>query len=161
MPIYEFYCSDCNTIFNFFSSRINTQKRPMCPKCKKGPIERLISRFAFVRGVKEDDGVKFPDIDEGKLSKALDLLEREANINENDPRQVAQLTRKLFEITGLNPGSGFEEALRRLEAGDDPDKIEEEMGDLLSNEEIFDISSKIRQKSKKKQPERDETLYYL
>ncbi|XCN71926.1 MAG: FmdB family zinc ribbon protein [Candidatus Electrothrix aestuarii] len=35
MPIYEFYCQDCNTIFNFFSSRINTEKRPDCPKCGK------------------------------------------------------------------------------------------------------------------------------
>lgn len=161
MPIYEFYCEDCNTIFNFFSSRVDTEKRPMCPKCKKGPIERLISRFSFIKGVKEDNGVKLPDIDEEKLSKALHLLEREANINEDDPKQAAQLTRKLFEITGLNPGGGFEEVLRRLEAGDDPDKIEEEMGDLLSEEEIFNMPSKTRQKAKKKPPERDETLYYL
>ena len=33
MPIYEFYCPDCNTIFNFFCRRIVTDKKPACPKC--------------------------------------------------------------------------------------------------------------------------------
>ena len=27
MPIYEFYCPDCNTLFNFFSRTINTSKK--------------------------------------------------------------------------------------------------------------------------------------
>jgi uncharacterized protein YlaI len=36
MPIYEFYCSRCNTMFNFFSSRVNTGKKTMRPKCDKG-----------------------------------------------------------------------------------------------------------------------------
>jgi putative FmdB family regulatory protein len=162
MPIYEFYCDDCNTIFNFFSSRVNTEKKPMCPKCNRGPIVKLMSRFAFVKGVKEDDVMKMPDLDEDKLSKAIHLLEREAkNINEEDPKQAAQLTRKLFDITGLNLGAGVEEVLRRVEAGEDPDKIDEEMGDMLSEEGISNMSSRSRQKARKNPPERDETLYYL
>jgi hypothetical protein len=28
MPIYEFYCEDCHTIFNFFSKNVNTTKKP-------------------------------------------------------------------------------------------------------------------------------------
>ncbi|MBE0426729.1 MAG: zinc ribbon domain-containing protein [Nitrospirae bacterium] len=162
MPIYEFYCEDCNTIFNFFSSRINTEKRPMCPKCNSGPIVRLMSRFAFVKGAKEDDAMKMPDLDEEKLSKAMHLLEREAkNINEEDPKQAAQITRKLFDIAGLNLGAGVEEVLKRVEAGEDPDRIDEEMGDMLNEEEIFNTPSKSRQTVKKRPPERDETLYYL
>ena len=34
MPIYEFYCRKCNTIYNFFSRSVNTEKIPFCPKCK-------------------------------------------------------------------------------------------------------------------------------
>ncbi|MDP3283707.1 MAG: zinc ribbon domain-containing protein, partial [Desulfobacterales bacterium] len=34
MPIYEFYCQDCNTIYNFFSKSVNTKKSPNCPMCK-------------------------------------------------------------------------------------------------------------------------------
>ncbi|MGD2029649.1 MAG: zinc ribbon domain-containing protein, partial [Desulfobacterales bacterium] len=40
MPIYEFYCRDCNTIFNFFSKTINTTKKPKCPKCKTKTLTR-------------------------------------------------------------------------------------------------------------------------
>ena len=31
MPIYEFYCAKCNTIYNFFSRTANTDKIPTCP----------------------------------------------------------------------------------------------------------------------------------
>ena len=33
MPIYEFYCASCHTVFNFLSKRINTDGTPACPKC--------------------------------------------------------------------------------------------------------------------------------
>jgi putative FmdB family regulatory protein len=162
MPIYEFYCADCNTIFNFFSSRVNTEKRPKCPKCDKGPLERVISRFAILKGVKEHDDMEMPELDEAKLGKAMSLLEKDANgLNEDDPRQAAHLMRRLCDTTGLNLGSGMEEALRRMEAGEDPDKIEEEIGDILNEEDFFNLSSKASQKIRKKPPERDETLYYL
>jgi len=35
----------------------------------------------------------------------------------------------------MNLGDGFREALSRLEAGDDPDQIDEEMGDILTSED--------------------------
>ena len=45
------------------------------------------------------------------------------SLDENDPRQGAQLMRKLFSATGMPVGGGMEEALRRMEAGEDPEKI--------------------------------------
>jgi putative FmdB family regulatory protein len=161
MPIYEFYCTDCNTIFNFFSHRVNIEKRPMCPKCNKGPLDRLISRFSFLKGTEEQGDMGMPELDETKVQRALSLLEREAkDINEDDPRQAAHLIHRLFDTTGMNLGSGIEEALRRMEAGEDPDKIEKEMGDVLS-EDIFKASPKAFRKGRRKPPERDETLYCL
>jgi hypothetical protein len=53
------------------------------------------------------------------------------HINEDDPRQSAQLMRKLLEATGAPANRKVEEALKRLEAGENPEKIEEEMGDVL------------------------------
>jgi succinate dehydrogenase/fumarate reductase flavoprotein subunit len=41
--------------------------------------------------------------------------------------------RRLFASTGLPVGAGMEEALRRMEAGEDPEKIEEEMGDTMED----------------------------
>ena len=54
MPIYEFYCEDCNTIFNFFSKTVNTTKRPNCPMCKKRKLSRQMSAFSFTGRAKED-----------------------------------------------------------------------------------------------------------
>lgn len=162
MPIYEFFCADCNTIFNFFSSRVNTEKRPLCPKCNKGPLDRLMSRFAVLKGAEEQDDIGMPELDEAKLGKAMSLMEQEAkNLNEDDPRQAAHLMRKLCDTTGLDLGSGMEEALRRMEAGEDPEKIEEDMGNILNEGDLFATPSKISMRVRKKPLERDETLYYL
>ena len=46
MPIYEFYCADCHTIFNFLSKAVNTSKRPPCPKCRR-KLERQVSLFSM------------------------------------------------------------------------------------------------------------------
>jgi putative FmdB family regulatory protein len=162
MPIYEFYCSDCNTIFNFFSRRVNTEKQPVCPKCDKGPLERLISGFAVLKGAKEESEIGMPNLDEAKLKNAMFLLEREAeNLNEDNPEKSAHLTRKLCDIAGLDLGSRMEEALKRMEAGEEPEKIEEEVEDILKNEDLLNKSPKTSKKAKKKSPVLDETLYYL
>lgn len=162
MPIYEYYCADCHTIFNFFSYRINTDKKPSCPKCQRGPLNRVISSFAVLRGVKEEDDMGLLDLDETKMEKAVSMMEREAqNLDENDPKQAAQLMRKLCTTTGLDLGKGMDEALRRMEAGEDPDTIEKEMGDLLNGKDLFKKSSKVSRKTSKKPPSRDEKLYYL
>ncbi|NWF51476.1 MAG: zinc ribbon domain-containing protein [Nitrospirae bacterium] len=162
MPIYEFYCADCNTIFNFFSPLVNTEKRPLCPRCKKGPLDRLISRFSVLKGAKEKYGSVVDGLDESKMEKAMSLLEDEVkDINEDDPKQAAYLMRKLIDATGLKLGSKMEEAFRRMEAGEDPDKIEEEMGDILNDEDLLNSTTKTLPRAKKKPPERDETLYYL
>jgi hypothetical protein len=50
---------------------------------------------------------------------------------------MARMMRKLFDTTGLPLGPNMEEAIRRMEAGEDPDKIEEELGDLLDQEDPF------------------------
>jgi len=161
MPIYEFYCEDCNTIFNFYSRTVNTTKRPICPRCKKRELSRQISAFSMISGKdKSENGL--PDIDEARLEKAMGLLASEAEkINEDDPRQAARLMRRFSEITGINLGSGMKEALDRMEAGEDPEKIEAEMADILE-EEPFALEKKGRTKPEEKiKPEIDETLYEL
>ncbi|MDP4979524.1 MAG: zinc ribbon domain-containing protein [Desulfobacterales bacterium] len=164
MPIYEFYCEDCNTIFNFFSKTINTTKKPKCPKCKTKKLSRQMSAFSFTGKAKEDSDMDDLPFDEGKMEKAMQMLAGEAeNINEDDPRQAANLMRKLTDMTGLELGTGMQEALKRMEAGEDPDAIEAEMGDLLEGEEPFLLPEKKGGLTAKKRPapHKDETLYDL
>lgn len=163
MPIYEFYCHQCNTIYNFFSKSVNTQKIPQCPKCDNTKLKRKVSIFATISGRKESDSDEaMPDIDESKMEKAMAMLANEAGrINEDDPRQAAQLMRKLSDATGLRLGAGMEEALGRMERGEDPDRIEAEMGDLLEGEEPFLMEAKSKAGARREKPKVDETLYDL
>ena len=57
----------------------------------------------------------------------------------------------------------MEEALSRMEKGEDPEKIEAEMGDTLESEEPFLLPDKNGKPAKAKyiRPLRDETLYDL
>lgn len=163
MPIYEFYCKDCHTIYNFFSSTVNTKKTPGCPKCKNKKLAKQVSLFA-VTGRAEEHSMDDLPIDESKMEKAMEMMAKEAeNINEDDPRQAAKLMRKLTDMTGMGLGHNMEEALARMERGEDPEKIEAEMGDLMSEEEPFILPGKKGGKGKKNQqaPRKDETLYDL
>ena len=143
MPIYEFYCPSCHTVFNFLSKRINTEGTPACPKCGKA-ISRKPSTFAVSRNRPEPKGGEgppgaggemgdpFANMDESQLESAMESLASEADgIDENDPRQAANVMRKLFDATGMPLGGGMQEALKRMESGEDPEKIEEDMGDIL------------------------------
>ena len=162
MPIYEFYCRKCNVIFSFFSKTVNTEKIPTCPRCKKTKLTRQMSPFSTPRGATEEDESGMPDMDESKMMQAMSAIAQEADgLDENDPRQAANLMRKLSDMTGLNLGNGMEEALRRMEAGEDPEQVEAEMGDLLEGEEPFAVKKKGAKAGKRRPPKVDTELYEL
>lgn len=166
MPIYEFYCPDCHTVFKFLSRRVNTDKRPSCPRCERSDLERRVSLFAISKGRKDSDSDEpLHDVDEGHIEKAMEAMAGEMEgLDEDDPRQAARVMRKLYDATGLQVGAGMEEAIRRMEAGEDPDKIEAEMGDVLEQEDPFATKAKSGLKHLSKQllpPKKDDTLYDL
>ena len=167
VPIYEFYCSDCHTVFNFYARKTNTKKRPKCPQCGRPKLDRRLSRFAISKGraePRESDDLP-PGFDEAKMEKVMAEMASEAeSMSEDNPRQMARFMRKLQDASGLELGTGMQEALRRLEAGENPDKIEEEMGDLLAAEEPMfgEGSGGLRSLARRlKPPKVDETLYDL
>lgn len=163
MPIYEFYCDRCNTIYNFFSRTINTRKKPKCPTCKTVTLSRQMSAFAFTgRAQEQGEGDDLP-IDESKMEQAMQMLAGEAeHMNEDDPRQAANLMRKLTDMTGLEMGGGMQEALRRMERGEDPEQIEADLGDVLENEDPFQLAAKKGGGGRRRPaPKHDETLYDL
>ena len=166
MPIYEYYCKKCNTIYEFFSRTINTDTIPKCPTCQRPELERIMSGFATISDSSDgaESAMDMPDIDESKMQKAMSMLEKNMDkIDEDDPRQAARLMRDLTSATGLEMGDSMEEALSRLEKGEDPEKIEQEMGDLLEgDDQLFKKSNKTRKKkASRPKPKKDETLYEL
>ena len=84
------------------------------------------------------------------------------NLDENDPRQAAQLMRKFSSMTGMELGEGMQQAIDRMEAGEDPEAIEADMGDLMDKEEPFVLPGKKGARSLHHlPPRRDETLYEM
>ncbi len=138
MPIYEFYCPDCHTVFNFLSRSVNTTTRPHCPRCKRPELERKASAFAISKGRAEPTEDGLAGVDDSRLERAMQTLAKESEgIDGGDPREMARLMRKVYDSTGLPLGESIDEAIRRLEAGEDPDSIEEAMGDVLDEEDPF------------------------
>jgi putative FmdB family regulatory protein len=142
MPIYEFACPDCRVVFNFLSKRVNPERLPTCPKCGNKKMARQMSGFATPRGVKEpaagsseEGGEPMPDFDDPRMMRAMGELERDMeHMDENNPRHMAHMMKKMKDImpAGSVPRE-LDVAIKRLEAGEDPEKIEEDMGDLLGD----------------------------
>ncbi|MEE4314607.1 MAG: zinc ribbon domain-containing protein [Desulfofustis sp.] len=161
MPIYEFYCQPCNTVFNFYSKRIDTTTTPNCPLCGGHDLQRQVSMFATIGKASEEDD-QFAGLDENKMEQALESLMRESEgINEDDPRQMAGLMRKFSEKTGINLGENMEEAIARMERGEDPEQIEQEMGELFEGDDFSFDAMKKRALARSERPRHDETLYDL
>jgi len=144
MPIYEFACPKCRVIFNFFSQRVSPKRPPVCPKCGNKKMEKQMSNFAMPRGAKESTGADesagpgeegMPNLDDPRVMRAMNEMERDmAHMDENNPRHMAQMMRKMKDI--MPPGTMPKEmdaAIKRLEAGEDPEKIEADMGDVLGD----------------------------
>ena len=74
-----------------------------------------------------------PDMDDPRVMRAMSEMERDMeHLDENNPRHMAIMMKKMKDI--LPPGSvpkDLDVAIKRLEAGEDPEKIEEDMGDVF------------------------------
>src|SRR5205809_1091543 len=143
MPIYEYACPKCRVIFNFLSKRINPERLPSCPKCGNKNMVKQMSRFAMSRRLKEpvakaegEEGQGLmPDFEDPRVERAMLDLERDMeHLDESNPKHMAHMMRKMKDL--MPPGSVPKEldvAIKRLEAGEGPEKIEEDMGDLLGD----------------------------
>jgi putative FmdB family regulatory protein len=142
MPIYEFACPKCRKIFSFLSKRINPDRLPVCPKCGNKKLSKQLSRFAMSRKVAEPaaktgdtDGPPMPDFDDPRMERAMMEMERDMeHLDENNPKHMAHMMRKMKDLmpAGTMPKE-LDVAIKRLEAGEDPEKIEVDMGDVLGD----------------------------
>lgn len=143
MPIYEFACPKCRRIFSFLSKRVAPDRLPVCPKCGNKKMSKRISRFALTRKLAEPTAKTgaepgeppMPDMDDPRVARAMAEMERDMeHLDENNPRHMAHMMKKMKDL--MPPGSVPKEldlAIKRLEAGEDPEKIEADMGDALGD----------------------------
>jgi len=167
MPIYEYRCAKCGRISQFLVRNIASHTTPACPRCGASNMTRLISRVTVIGGRKgrradstdpadspettepaappspsepadtaEDGGFEPTEADVARMERLLE------SVDENDPRSIGRAMREMAAIAREPLEGEMEEVVRRLEAGEDPDKIEEKMGDALGGgdegDELYD-----------------------
>jgi len=172
MPIYEFYCPDCHTVFSFFSATVDTAARPACPKCGRPDLGRRPSRFATLSAGRAEEGEAdaddpFAGVDEARMERAMEELGAEfegmGDDAEPDPRQMSRLLRRFSEVTGLEAGPKLREMLDRLERGEDPEALEAEMGGDEGDDDLSDFFALKKRLAggRAARPKVDETLHFL
>jgi predicted nucleic acid-binding Zn ribbon protein len=144
MPIYEYYCSDNNKIYQFFAKTLAQGKTiPKCPDNPAFGMEKLVSAFAVTGARKTESAGGSPTegaeggepppgddaSDDPRLEAAMGAMEGEfANVDENDPRAMGRMMRRMAELTGEKIEGEMEEVVRKLEEGADPDSLEDQLG---------------------------------
>lgn len=146
MPIYEYYSPDTNRIYSFFAKTLAQGRRvPKCPDDPKARMVKLVSSFAIGGGGGErEPGGGGGDAagpgseggsDDPRMEQALGAMEKEFSaIDENDPRAMARMMRRMSELTGEKMDEPMEAAMRKLEEGADPESLEEEFGDAFGDD---------------------------
>jgi len=187
VPIYEFYCESCNTVFSFFTSRIDTAASPACPRCGRPELPRKPSRFAGISkksgaGPGGDDSEgddPLAGLDDDRMAGAMESLAAEMEgmdeSAEKDPKQMMRFLERFQQATGLEAGPKMEGMMARLAEGADDEEIEARMGGGEGEDDPHgegpppgaddDFSDFFRKKKEaaasRRRPRVDDTLYFL
>ena len=144
MPIYEYRCAGCKRrVSVFFQSFATAEQRVAageveCPSCGSKELSRLVSRVNTVRSGSAFDSESFGDFDDGDDAGGM-FGGMFGGMDGDDPRAIARWARQMKDQLGddADLGPEFDRALARIESGEDPDKVMEDldpeaMGDLGS-----------------------------
>jgi hypothetical protein len=135
MPIYEFYCPDNHRIYQFYARTL--AQAGVVPKCPDNPgyrMRKILSSFAVTGSDRPGEGdpgragAGGPG-DDPRMQAAMGQMEREfSSVDENDPRAMGRMMRRMADLTGEPIGGEMEEVVRKLEEGADPDSLEDQLG---------------------------------
>jgi hypothetical protein len=134
MPIYEYYCPDNHTVYQFYAKTLAQGRTiPRCPDNPAFRMRKLISAFAITRGGPDapptDAGPNAAPAEDARMEQALGAMEQEfSSVDENDPRAMARMMRRMSELTGERIDGEMEEVVRKLEEGADPESLEDQLG---------------------------------
>jgi NAD-dependent SIR2 family protein deacetylase len=129
VPVYEFLCEPCNTLFSFYSKIMRSSADcPACPRCG-GVLHKRVTAFSVVersRSVKSLENLPF---NEQRLADGMKKFRAEhARLRDENPARADAMLKKFSRWLG---GAHLEEdrkrALQRVLESDEPDarKLEE------------------------------------
>ena len=121
MPLYDYFCLDCQKRFDVFMTYTEYGARPVaCSACGSRNVQRRIPRVRVAKS------------DESRMdSLAGDFSDPSALAGlENDPQAMGRMMRKMGKEMGEEVPPEFDEVVDRLEKGQSPEEIEKELPDL-------------------------------
>jgi hypothetical protein len=147
MPIYEYYCPQNHTVYQFYAKTLAQGKTaPKCPDNPRFKVQKMMSTFAVTSGGRSDEalppaapGGAETGPEDARMEAAMGAMEKEfSNVDENDPRAMGRMMRRMAEMTGEKIDGEMEEVVRKLEEGADPESLEEQMGGGADGEADMD-----------------------
>jgi len=120
MPAYEYRCLNCRRKFELFFTYSEYGSKPIvCPHCKSENVQRRIGRIRVARS------------EESRMESMADP----SNLAglEDDPRALGRMMRQMSGELGEDMGPEFHEVVNRLESGQSPEQIEQDLPDLGSS----------------------------
>lgn len=130
---------DNHTIYQFYAKTFaQGQSVPKCPENSSFRMQKIVSSFAINRGGRKGEqeptdpalGAAAADpAEDARMEAAMGAMEKEfASVDENDPRAMARMMRRMADLTGEKIDGEMEEVVRKLEEGADPDTLEDQLG---------------------------------
>ena len=120
MPIYEYRCNNCSRKSDIFVRDFSNNSESTCSHCGSKDMNRLFSRFAH-RKSKSDKSVYDDILSDGKLTRGL---------MHNDPRALAEWSRKMSRAAGDDITPESQDIMDRLDKGED---ISETIADMKNS----------------------------
>ena len=115
MPIYEYRCGNCKRRVSVLVQGFGNPASPECPECGSMDLTRLFSTFRIGKGDSYMRKGIYDDIlSDSKLVHGLES---------NDPRALAEWSRRMSQGAGEEIGPEYEDMLGRLDAGESVEKV--------------------------------------
>ncbi len=171
MPVYEFYCSDCHKIYQFFARTAATDKVPDCPVCGKKKLSREISNFAIISqsnnqmsGIEGND-----DINENLIVDALmNLADKSSELEQADicddkkTAKAVEVFKSFIKESKIKTDGRIEDALLRATGMKTEGEIAAELEDSLDAEDYQLALEQLKNyKRCLSRPQTDDKLYDL
>ena len=101
MPIYEYFCPDCNGRFQKLVRGFSDPAGLACPRCASTQVRRAVSRVAVLKS-------------EESRADALADPSMFAGLDENDPRSIARWAKKLGKELGEEAGEDWDAMVEQM-----------------------------------------------
>jgi len=125
MPLYDYFCLDCQERFDVFMTYAEYGARPVaCSHCGSQSVRRRVPRVRLAKSEESRADSLAGDFSDPSALAGL----------ENDPQAMGRMMRKMGSELGEQMPAEFDEVVDRLEKGQSPDEIEKDLPDLGTGE---------------------------